>query len=299
MTFETRIANLYSQADAANADECLEAFMEVKRGLNEGRIRAAEPDPSSSTGWRVNAWVKQGILLGFRLGRTLEMSLRVPEPTGRGDARSSGPEPLGDFGFQFRDKHTYPLQKIPADRNVRVVPGGSAIRDGCYIGRGVICMPPMYVNVGAYVDDGTLIDSHALVGSCAQIGKRCHLSAAAQIGGVLEPVGALPVIIEDEVLVGGNCGVYEGTVVGQGAVLAAGTVLTGSTPVYDLVRDSVHRRQGDLPLKIPSGAVVVPGARAVTKGRGSNLGLSLYTPVIIKYRDEKTDVAVRLEELLR
>lgn len=299
MTLPTRIEELYASTEDGRAQECSDAFEELKRSLNDGRIRAAEPDSSSSTGWRVNAWVKKGILLGFRLGRIVEMSLRVPEPTGGGDAQSPGAEPPGDSGFQFRDKHTYPLQKIPADRNVRVVPGGSAIRDGCYIGRGVICMPPMYVNVGAYVDDGTLIDSHALVGSCAQIGKRCHLSAAAQVGGVLEPVGALPVIIEDEVLVGGNCGVYEGTVVGQGAVLAAGTVLTGSTPVYDLVRDTVHRRQGDVPLKIPSGAVVVPGARAVTKGRGRDLGLSLYTPVIIKYRDEKTDVSVRLEELLR
>ena len=292
MSLETRITQLYSQVDA-DRDACVEAFAELKAGLNEGRIRAAEPEPNSPTGWRVNAWVKQGILLGFRLGRIVEMSLRVPEPTNRADGAPA------DAGFQFRDKHTYPLQKILADRNVRVVPGGSSIRDGCYIGRGVICMPPMYVNAGSYVDDGTLIDSHALVGSCAQIGKRCHLSAAAQIGGVLEPVGALPVIIEDEVLVGGNCGVYEGAIVGQGAVLAAGTVLTGSTPVYDLVRDTVHRRQGDLPLKIPSGAVVVPGARAVTAGPGRELGLSLYTPVIIKYRDEKTDVAVRLEELLR
>jgi len=182
---------------------------------------------------------------------------------------------------------------------VRVVPGGSAIRDGCYIGQGVVCMPPMYVNVGAYVDDGAMIDSHALVGSCAQVGKKCHISAAAQIGGVLEPIGAMPVIIEDEVLVGGNCGVYEGTIVGQGAILAAGTIITGSTPVYDLVRDAVYRREGERQLMIPPGAVVVPGARAVTKGRGKELGLSLYTPVIIKYRDEKTDQAVRLEEWLR
>ncbi len=298
MSLETRITQLYSQVDA-DAEACVDAFAELKAGLNEGRIRAAERDSESATGWRVNAWVKQGILLGFRFGRIVEMSLRVPEPASGGDGQSPAAETVGNSGFQFRDKHTYPMQKIPAERDVRVVPGGSSIRDGCYIGRGVICMPPMYVNVGAYVDDGTLIDSHALVGSCAQVGKRCHLSAAAQIGGVLEPVGALPVIIEDEVLVGGNCGVYEGTIVGQGAVLAAGTVLTGSTPVYDLVRDTVHRRQDDLPLRIPSGAVVVPGARAVTAGRGRELGLSLYTPVIIKYRDEKTDVAVRLEELLR
>jgi 2,3,4,5-tetrahydropyridine-2-carboxylate N-succinyltransferase len=180
-----------------------------------------------------------------------------------------------------------------------VVPGGSSIRDGCYIGKGVVCMPPMYVNTGAYVDDGTMIDSHALVGSCAQVGKRVHVSAAAQIGGVLEPIGAMPVVIEDDVLVGGNCGVYEGTIVGKEAVLAAGTILTGSTPVYDLVRDAVYRREGEKPLMIPSGAVVVPGSRAVTKGRGKELGISLYTPVIIKYRDEKTDQAVRLEDLLR
>ena len=299
MNLETRIESLYAQGDGAAPDARLEAFVELKRGLNEGCVRAAEPDPESATGWRVNSWVKQGILLGFRSGHSVDMSLRTEASAELGDQRLPGAGFRGDSGYQFRDKHTYPLQKIPSDRNVRVVPGGSAIRDGCYIGRGVICMPPMYVNVGAYVGDGTLIDSHALVGSCAQIGKRCHLSAAAQVGGVLEPVGALPVIIEDEVLVGGNCGVYEGAIVGQGAVLAAGTVLTGSTPVYDLVRDTVHRRTGDVPLKIPSGAVVVPGARAVTQGRGSELGLSLYTPIIIKYRDDKTDVAVRLEELLR
>ena len=180
-----------------------------------------------------------------------------------------------------------------------MVPGGSSIRDGCYIGKNVTCMPPMYINVGAYVDEGTMVDSHALVGSCAQVGKRVHISAAAQIGGVLEPIGALPVIIEDEALIGGNTGVYEGTIVGKGAVLAAGTILTGSTPVYDLVRDTVHRRDGDNPLRIPEGAVVVPGSRNVTKGRGKELGISLYTPVIIKYRDEKTDQAVRLEDLLR
>jgi 2,3,4,5-tetrahydropyridine-2-carboxylate N-succinyltransferase len=226
----------------------------------------------------VNPWVKKGILLGFRIGRVAEM---------------------GPAGFQFRDKHTFPLKEIPRNQNVRVVPGGSAIRDGCYIGKNVTCMPPMYVNVGAYVDDGAMIDSHALVGSCAQVGKRVHLSAGAQIGGVLEPVGAMPVIVEDDVLVGGNCGVYEGTILGQGTVLAAGTILTGSTPVYDLVRDAVYRREGEIPLMIPAGAVVVPGARAISKGRGKELGLSLYTPVIIKYRDEKTDQAVRLEELLR
>ncbi|HUI43765.1 MAG TPA: 2,3,4,5-tetrahydropyridine-2,6-dicarboxylate N-succinyltransferase [Terriglobia bacterium] len=297
MTLATRIAELFD--GARPAEEAAAAFEELKAGLNEGLIRAAEPDPGSPTGWKANAWVKKGLLLGFRMGRTVEMSA-----CSGGAAAAAAPlEGTATFGFQFRDKHTYPLQKIPPERNVRVVPGGSSIRDACYIGRGVICMPPMFVNAGAYVDDETLIDSHALVGSCAQIGKRCHLSAGAQIGGVLEPVGALPVIVEDEVLVGGNCGVYEGTIVGRGAVLAAGTILTGSTPVFDLVRDAVYRREGSgdraIPLRIPAGAVVVPGARAVTKGRGRDLGLSLYAAVIVKYRDDKTDVAARLEELLR
>ena len=287
MDLQFQVENLYARTTDHYDDEYFRVFEEFKAALNDGRVRAAEPDPASPTRWKVNAWVKKGILLGFRIGRIVEMP-----PT----------------GFQFRDKQTYPLKRIPADQNVRVVPGGSSIRDGCYIGKGVVCMPPMYVNAGAYVDEGTLIDSHALVGSCAQIGKRVHLSAGAQIGGVLEPVGALPVIIEDDVLVGGNCGVYEGAIVGTGAVLAAGTILTGSTPVYDLVRDAVYRREtggeadgsGEArPLMIPPGAVVVPGSRAVTKGRGKELGLSLYTPVIVKYRDEKTDQAVRLEELLR
>jgi 2,3,4,5-tetrahydropyridine-2-carboxylate N-succinyltransferase len=291
VNLQTRIENLYGGMGASSPEESLKAFAELKMGLNEGRIRAAEPDPASPTGWRVNAWVKKGILLGFRIGQVVEMSLQVP------DAVPAAMTPAA--GLQFRDKHTYALQKLPAERNIRMVPGGSSIRDGCYIGRGVICMPPMFVNAGAYVDDETMIDSHALVGSCAQVGKRCHLSAAAQIGGVLEPVGALPVIIEDEVLVGGNCGVYEGTVVGRGAVLAAGTILTGSTPVFDVVRDAVYRREGDVPLRIPPGAVVVPGARAISKGRGRELGLSLYTPVVVKYRDEKTDVAAQLEDLIR
>jgi len=275
MELQNRIEELFARTANHYGEEYYEAFGEFKAALNEGRVRAAEPTSGS---WRVNAWVKKGILLGFRLGRLVEMP---------------------GLGLPFYDKHTYPLKSIAAGQNLRIVPGGSSIRDGCYVGENVTCMPPMYVNVGAYVDDGTLIDSHALVGSCAQIGKRIHLSAAAQIGGVLEPVGALPVIIEDEVLVGGNCGVYEGTVVGQGAVLAAGVILTGSTPVYDLVRESVYRRDQDQPLQIPPGAVVVPGARAVTRGRGKEWGLSLYTPVIIKYRDEKTEQAVRLEELLR
>ncbi len=278
MNLQTHIEELFSKQSFEHVEDAARVFDEFKAALNEGKIRAAEPDANSPSGWRVNGWVKKGILLGFRLGRVASL-------------------PPADF--QFFDKHTYPLKRLPEGRNIRVVPGGSSIRDGCYIGRNVTCMPPMYVNAGAFVDDDTMIDSHALVGSCAQIGKRVHISAAAQIGGVLEPIGALPVIIEDGALVGGNCGVYEGTIVGQAAVLAAGTIITGSTPVYDLVRDTVHRREGDAPLRIPAGAVVVPGARAVTRGRGKELGISLYTPVIIKYRDDKTDQAVRLEELLR
>lgn len=278
MELQTHIEELYARETEEFGEEYFRVFNDFKAELNDGRVRAAEPDATSQSGWRVNAWVKKGILLGFRLGRVVEM-------------------PPSDL--QFRDKHTFPLKHLPRGQNIRIVPGGSSIRDGCYIGKNVTCMPPMYVNVGAYVDDGTMIDSHALVGSCAQVGQRVHISAAAQIGGVLEPIGALPVIIEDEVLVGGNCGVYEGTMVGKGAVLAPGTILTGSTPVYDLVRDAVFRREGETPLRIPPGAVVVPGARAVTTGRGKELGISLYTPIIIKYRDEKTNQAVRLEELLR
>ncbi len=223
--------------------------------------------------------MKQGLLLGFRMGATIEMS--------EGE------------NFKFFDKDTYPARPTKIDDNVRIVPGGSTIRDGVYIAPGVVCMPPMFVNAGAYVDQGTMIDSHALVGSCAQIGKRVHISAAAQIGGVLEPVGAVPVIIEDDVLVGGNCGVYEGTIVRERAVLASGTILTGSTPVYDLVRGEIYQRNADGPLEIPAGAVVVPGARAVTTERGRDWGLSLYAAIIVKYRDEKTDTAVRLEDYLR
>ncbi len=332
MNLRTRIEELYAREAKEFGEEYFRTFDELKAGLNAGTIRAAEPDPSSPTGWKVNTWVKKGILLGFRIGRVVEMPGEpspvplhgTPSPMGRGPGSKSSPDaanrrsqtgatvasasrptkPGGDEDIaatasQFRDKHTYPLRQIPENQNIRIVPGGSSIRDGCYIGPGVVCMPPMYVNVGAYVDEGTMIDSHALVGSCAQVGKRVHISAAAQIGGVLEPVGAMPVIIEDDVLVGGNCGVYEGTIVGREAVLAAGTILTGSTPVYDLVRDAVFRREGEKPLMIPAKAVVVPGARAISKGRGKELGISLYTPVIIKYRDEKTDQATMLEDLLR
>ncbi len=253
------------------------AFLELREALEAGEVRAAEPDAGSPTGWRVNAWVKQGILLGFRLGTM---------------------EALGK-DLSFVDKHTYPARRFTAEQGIRLVPGGSSVRAGAYLARGVVAMPPMYVNAGAYVDEGTMIDSHALVGSCAQIGKRVHLSAAAQIGGVLEPVNASPVILEGDVLVGGNCGVYEGTIVRRRAVLAAGTVLTRGTPVYDVVRGKVLRAEGDQPLIIPEGAVVVPGARGISRGQGAEWGLSVYTPVIVKYRDEKTELSAALEEVLR
>jgi 2,3,4,5-tetrahydropyridine-2,6-dicarboxylate N-succinyltransferase len=253
------------------------AFEQRKAGLNVGTIRSAERGDDGV--WRANAWVKAGILLGFRLGTV-------------SDAAHGGP-------FPFFDKHTWPLKHLSVNDGVRIVPGGSSVRDGAYLAPGVVIMPPAFVNAGAWVGEGTMIDSHALVGSCAQIGKRVHLSAAAQIGGVLEPVGALPVIIEDDVLVGGNCGVYEGTIVRERAVLAPGTILTGGTIVYDIVRNTTLRRDGDRPLEIPAGAVVVPGSRPVTSGPGREMGLSLYAPVIVKYRDEKTDTAVRLEDLLR
>lgn len=280
-----QIEELYASPGGSFTGQCFEIFDRFKLALNQGEIRAAEPDTESSWGWKVNAWVKKGILLGFRMGRIVEMTV-------------SGGSPIG-AQLPFFDKHTYPLRAVGVEDGVRIVPGGSAIRDGCYLGRGVTCMPPMYVNVGAYVDDGTMVDSHALVGSCAQIGKRVHLSAAAQIGGVIEPVGALPVIVEDDVLVGGNCGVYEGTVVKSRAVLGAGTILTRSTPVYDLVRETIHRATDDAPLIIPEEAVVVPGSRAVSRGKGQEWNLSLYTPVIVKYRDETTDARVQLEDWVR
>jgi len=267
----------------------LNTFCFLRDALETGEVRAASPDPGTPTGWRVNTWVKQGILLGFRLGTLAEF----PAAT----LTSSAP------AFSFVDKNTYPVRQFrPAD-GVRLVPGGSSVRAGAYVARGVVCMPPMYINTGAYVDEGTMVDSHALVGSCAQIGKRVHLSAAAQIGGVLEPVNAFPVIIEDDVLVGGNTGVYEGTIVRCGAVLAAGTVLTRGTPVFDLVHGLTLRATSDTPLIIPENAVVVPGSRAVSKGKGhpdsETWGLSLYAPIIVKYRDEKTDLSTTLEDLLR
>jgi 2,3,4,5-tetrahydropyridine-2-carboxylate N-succinyltransferase len=257
------------------AGQARHVFQEFRHALTLGEVRAAEKHDGH---WRVNAWVKQGILLGFRLGELEETSSGV---------------------FTFVDKDTFPARRFAVSDRVRVVPGGSAIRSGAYIAPGVICMPPMFVNVGAYVDEGTLIDSHALVGSCAQVGKRVHLSAAAQIGGVLEPVNASPVIIEDDVLVGGNCGVYEGTQVRSGAVLGAGVILTRATPVYDIVREQVYRSTADAPLVVPENAVVVPGSRAISKGKASEWGLSLYTPVIVKYRDKKTQGSIELEDLLR
>ena len=250
----------------------------LRAALESGELRSASPDPASPTGWRVNAWVKQGILLGFRLGVLEDI-------------------PAG--GLSFVDKHTYPVRRFTASDGIRIVTGGSSVRSGAYVARGVVCAPPMYINAGAFVDEGTMVDSHALVGSCAQIGKRVHLSAAAQIGGVLEPINASPVVIEDDVLVGGNCGVYEGTIVRKGAVLAAGTILTRGTPVFDLVNGAILRASAEIPLIIPENAVVVPGSRAVSKGKGQEWGLSLYAAVIVKYRDEKTDLSTTLEDLLR
>jgi 2,3,4,5-tetrahydropyridine-2-carboxylate N-succinyltransferase len=269
------IEDLFEQQPAQYSDEQRRVFAEFIDLLNRGAIRAAEPDAAEPTGWRVNSWVKKGILLGFRLGGIVEMS------------------------GQFFDKSTYPLKHLSVQDGVRVVPGGSSIRNGCFVARGVTCMPPMYINAGAYVDEGSMIDSHALVGSCAQIGRHCHVSAASQIGGVLEPVGAIPVIVEDNVLIGGNCGVYEGTVIKKRAVLGSGTILNRSTPVYDLVRETVHRATNDAPLVIPEEAVVVAGSRAVKSGPGKEWGISLYTPVIVKYRDAGTEAKIQLEDFLR
>ncbi len=274
-TLESRIQAAF-QATAQTSD-AEPAFLELRDALTRGTVRAAEPDAGQPLGWRVNAWVKRGILLGFRIGRLEE----------------SGTD------LSFVDKNTFPAQRFTISNKVRVVPGGSSVRSGAYLAPGVVCMPPMYVNVGAYVDTGTMIDSHALVGSCAQIGRNVHLSAAAQIGGVLEPVNASPVILEDDVLVGGNCGVYEGTLVRKRAVLGAGVILTRATPVYDIVRGEILRATESAPLVIPQDAVVVAGARAIARGRAAEWGLSLYTPVIVKYRDEKTELSLELEDLLR
>ena len=274
MSLKASIEQLAAEAEVERNPDAKRVFLEFRDQLTEGKIRAAE---IVGREWKVNAWVKQGILLGFRLGALTDMSA----------------------GLSFIDKDSFPARQFTIADRVRVVPGGSSARVGAYVAPSVICMPPMFINVGAYVDEGTMIDSHALVGSCAQIGKRVHLSAAAQIGGVLEPVNAAPVIIEDDVLVGGNCGIFEGTLVRARAVLGAGTILTRSTPLYDLVKGEVYRATGDAPLAVPQNAVVVPGSRAVMKGKGAEWNLSLYTPVIVKYRDEKTDRGIELENWLR
>ena len=273
-TLQSSIERLSAQGEVEHDPEARKTFLEFRDQLTQGKIRAAEKKHGH---WKVNPWVKQGILLGFRLGAIAEMPA----------------------GLSFVDKDTFPARQFTVADRVRVVPGGSSVRTGAYVAPSVICMPPMFINVGAYVDEGTMIDSHALVGSCAQIGKRVHLSAAAQVGGVLEPINAAPVIIEDDVLVGGNCGIYEGTLVRARAVLGAGTILTRSTPLYDLVKSEVYRATVDAPLEVPENAVVVPGSRAVRKGKAAEWNLSLYTPVIVKYRDEKTDRGIELEDWLR
>lgn len=280
MALKEQIDQFYSQ-DAKSLDKAaaMRAFNELKFFLNAGESRAAQPSSKSANGWIVNDWVKKGILLGFRLGELFDVSI--------------------NDNFHFFDKHTYPLKRLSLDHQVRVVPGGSSIRDGSYVAKNVVVMPPAYINVGAYVDEGTMVDSHALVGSCAQIGKRVHLSAATQIGGVLEPVGAMPVIIEDDVMVGGNCGIYEGTIVKRRSVIGSGVVLTGSTPVYDLVNGQIYRRTKEQPLVIPEGAVVIQGSRHIDGAFAKQHHIAIYTPVIIKYRDEKTDAATALEESLR
>jgi len=276
---QSSIERLSAPGEVERDPNARKIFLEFRDQLTQGKLRAAERigAPGAPGRWSVNAWVKQGILVGFRLGVLAEMPA----------------------GLSFVDKDTFPARQFSLADRVRVVPGGSSVRSGAYVAPSVICMPPMFINVGAYVDEGTLVDSHALVGSCAQIGKRVHLSAAAQIGGVLEPVNAAPVIVEDDVLVGGNCGIFEGTLVRARAVLGAGTILTRSTPLYDLVKGEVYRATADAPLEVPENAVVVPGSRAVKKGSAANWNLSLYTPVIVKYRDDKTDRGIELEEWLR
>lgn len=277
---KTDIESLFDNPPERYTEGHHRLFQEFKSALNAGRVRAAEPDDAAAGGWRVNPWVKKGILLGFRLGAVVDMSIDASRQP-------------------WIDKATFPVKRLGPDQGVRVVPGGSSIRDGVFLGQGVTCMPPMYINAGAYVGDGTMVDSHALVGSCAQVGRNCHISAAAQLGGVLEPIGALPVVIEDEVLVGGNCGVYEGTIVKRRAVLGTGVILNRSTPVYDLVNNRVIAADDSRPLVIPGEAVVVAGARAIRKGPGAEHGISLYTPVIVKYRDARTDARIQLEDLLR
>lgn len=277
MALQADIESLFG-GDPGTIDRAaaLKAFAEFKFFLNRGEIRAAE---KKGNVWVVNTWVRKGILLGFRIGALEDVSI--------------------DGRFRYFDRSTFPLKNLSAADGIRLVPGGSSIRDGAFVARGVVCMPPMYINTGAYVDEGTMVDSHALVGSCAQVGKRVHISAAAQIGGVLEPVGAMPVIIEDDALIGGNCGIYEGTIVGRRAVIAAGVILTGGTAVYDTVKEVVYRKSASAPLVIPENAVVVPGSRPIDTPWGRKMGLSVSSPVIVKYRDEKTDGVTALEESLR
>ena len=282
---EPQIEHWFAQGTAAVGNpDALAAFLQLRDALEAGTLRSAQPDPTAPTGYRVNAWVKRGILLGFRLGALESMN---------------GSNPVARPILSFVDKATFPARRFKPDQGIRIVPGGSSVRSGAYLAPGVVMMPPAYVNVGAFVDEGTMIDSHALVGSCAQIGKRVHLSAACQIGGVLEPVNASPVILEDDVLAGGNTGVYEGTIVRARAVLASGVILTRGTPVYDLPNSTIYKATADTPLIIPSGAVVVAGSRAIQTEPGKSLGLSVYTPIIVKYRDAKTDLSATLEELLR
>jgi 2,3,4,5-tetrahydropyridine-2-carboxylate N-succinyltransferase len=276
MDLKEKIEQLFSKSEFTEEDRGV--FEEFKTALRKGEIRSAEKNADGN--WHANAWVKQGILLGFKMGKMVEMS----QPTET---------------FRFFDKETYPLRPGTINDKIRIVPGGSTIRDGSFVAANVVLMPPCYINVGAYVDEGTMVDSHALVGSCAQIGKRVHLSAAAQIGGVLEPINANPVVIEDDVLVGGNTGVYEGTIVRERAVLASGVILTRATPLFDLVKGEVIKSDGEKPLEVPAGAVVVQGSRAVTSEHGRAWGLSIYAPIIVKYRDEKTDVSTKLEDYLR
>lgn len=273
----TDIEELFAMGTKArNVSLARNVFERFREALNRGQIRAAEKIDGE---WRTNVWVKQGILLGFRLGDLTEFGPGRP--------------------LSFVDKDTYPARLFTTADLTRIVPGGSSVRQGAYVAPGVVCMPPMYINVGAYVDEGTMVDSHALVGSCAQVGKRVHLSAASQIGGVLEPVNASPVIIEDDVLIGGNCGVYEGAQVRSRAVLGAGTILTRSTPLYDIIKGEIYRATSDRPLVVPENAVVVPGSRALDKGKAQEWGLSAYAPIIVKYRDEKTDRSAALEDILR
>ena len=277
---QSEIEALVAAGPAADRDAVRGMFARLREALSSGEVRAAEPDSSSPMGWRGNTWVKQGILLGFRFGEIVDMSM--------------------DHGrWPFYDKDTLPMRKLSVSAGVRIVPGGSSVRDGAHIGHGVICMPPMFVNIGAWIGEQSLIDSHALVGSCAQVGARVHVSAGAQIGGVIEPVGALPVIIEDDALVGGNTGIYEGAIIKARAVVAAGTVLTGSTPVYDLVREEIIKPSANRPLVIPEGAVVVPGARALDGTYAREHGLSVSVALLIKDRDSGTSARVALEDALR